>query len=597
MFGLCNAPENFQHVMEDTIADLDGVIAYIDDLLVFGRDKEEHDLRLKKLLERLEGCGARLNVSKCRFGVEKLDFLGHTISAGGILPKQEKIDQIKNWRAPNSKEEVRSLLGLVQYVGARFIPNLIDLTEPLRALLGHGAHFSWGVPQQTAFDVIKSSLDKIVALGFYSISDRTQLYADASSVALGAVLIQIDSQNQPRVIAYASKSLSVQEKKLSQTEKEAMALVWGCERFSLYLVGRFFDLVTDHKPLESIFGSKPKASLRLERLPLRIQAFNFKVVYVPGRTMLADVFSRLCENPETCQENTDEEVFFIDLVKSSLENAITFESLRNESIADDTFIKAKSSLSSGLWDKEDKELTPFRMCASEFYLVDEILMRDYRIVVPASLRLHLVKLAHEGCPGINRMLAKLRERFWFPGMSEVVKKWIKDCVKCNLISLPDPPQPMTRTLLPDTPWSFLGIDLFGPLPSGEHILAIIDYFSRYLEVKILKDISAAKVISALSEVFARLGLPNKMLADNGRQFAAKEFHDYCKANGIVLVHSPPYYPRVNGEIERQMRSIKKGGSYCFEYWYLLEGSSTAFSFYGQNDTALDDGKNASFPTF
>lgn len=219
--------------------------------------------------------------------------------------------------------------------------------------------------------------------------------------------------------------------------------------------------------------------------------------------------------------------------------------------------KVKISLDSKIWDAGDKELTPFRLCADEFYVIDGILVRQDRIVIPHSLKEKLVKLAHEGCLGTNKIVAKLRERFWFPGLHDFVKQFVKDCIKCSIVSLPDPPQPMSRTVLPSGPWIYLGIDLFGPLPSDEHLLVVIDYYSRFFEVKILKDITSKGIIDALYEIFARLGLPEKIQSDNGPQFASKEFSQYCKSMGIILIHSPPYFPRVNGEVERQMRSLKK----------------------------------------
>lgn len=181
------------------------------------------------------------------------------------------------FRSPNTVEEVRSFLGLVTYVG-KFITNLATVNEPLRKLTKKDVAFEWGEDQQNAFAYLKEQLSNPTTLGYYKLSDRTQLYADASPVGLGAVLVQFDG-TEPRIISYASKSLSDTEKRYCQTEKEALALVWAVERFHFYLFGRSFELITDHKALEVIFSSKSKPCARIERWVLRLQSYRYTVIY------------------------------------------------------------------------------------------------------------------------------------------------------------------------------------------------------------------------------------------------------------------------------------------------------------------------------
>lgn len=313
--------------------------------------------------------------------------------------------------------------------------------------------------------------------------------------------------------------------------------------------------MTDHKPLEVIFGPRYKPSPRLERLLIRVQAYNFRIIYVPGKLMLADIFSRLCqENASDVISDNEAEEYLIALVQSNLENAITLEELQEAAKSDDLQARVKQALISGQW---EPDLLIYKMCADELYVVDEVLMRGHRIVIPENLREHLLQLGHEGHPGMNKMKSKLRSRFWYPRMDKEIEKFVDKCIACKLVSLPNPPNPMQRTELPDGAWQYLGIDLFGPLPSGEQLLVIVDYYSRFFEVKILTKTETKHVTAAMTEIFARLGLPEKIISDNGHQFRSQEFQDFCKSYGIKLIHSPPYFPRVNGEAERQMRSIKK----------------------------------------
>lgn len=553
MFGLSSAAEIFQRTMETILQGLEGVEVYVDDVVVYGRDKKEHDMRLRAVLDRLAEYNVKLNIAKCQIGKSCVEFLGHTISATGVRPTEEKIDKIKNWREPKDKSEVQSLLGLIQYVGARCIPNLAFITEPLRVVAAPNTVFKWGQEQKDAFEQIKKELESLTELAFYSKADRTMIYADASPSAVGVVLIQISADGDPRIVNYASRTLNAYEKRLSQTEKEAVAIVWGVERNHMFVYGREFELITDHKPLEVIFGPRHKPSLRLERLQIRIQAYNYKIRYIPGKVMIADIFSRLHIGPETVKEE-EPEIALIATVQETLHEAVTFEELEEGSASDPVIQEVRKALIDQTW---NERIAVFKQCQEEFFVVGEVLMRGHRIVLPESVRARVMAIAHKGHPGVGKMKAKLRQRYWYPGMDKDVENYAARCLACKLVATQNPPIPMKRTEMPDNAWEFLGIDLFGPLPEGEQLLVVIDYFSRYFEVCVLTKIETEDVTRALDDIFARFGIPIRMQADNGPQFKSREFEKYCKDKGIRLTHSPPYYPRVNGEVERQMRSLKK----------------------------------------
>lgn len=304
MFGINCAPEIFQKLMEQMLSGCDGCLNFIDDVLVFGRDQMEHNDRLNKAKETLCEKGIILNDEKCIYGVSKIKFLGHILSEKGIAADSDKLEAIRNFREPVTGEEVRSFLGLVNYVG-KFIPNLATLTEPLRLLVKQKQKFVWAKEQQRAFAELKRHMSNPATLGYFDVDDRTQVIADASPVGLGAVLIQMN-ESGPRIISYASKSLSDVEKRYAQTEKEALALVWATERFHFYLYGRPFELITDHKPLETIFGPKSKPCLRIERWVLRLQAYKAKVIYRPGKSNIADPLSRLAITEKCDSKSFDE---------------------------------------------------------------------------------------------------------------------------------------------------------------------------------------------------------------------------------------------------------------------------------------------------
>ena len=198
--------------------------------------------------------------------------------------------------APRSASETRSFLGLVNYRG-RLIPDLATISEPLRRLTKTGTPFVFGKEQKEAFVELKKRLSNSETLGYFDKDALTQAIADASPVGLGAVLTQM-SKDGPRIISYASRSLTGTETRYSQTEKEALALIWACEKFHPYIYGVPFELITDHKPLEVIYGPRYKPYARSERWVLRMQPYKFKVKYQPGPKNIADPLSRLVSSME-----------------------------------------------------------------------------------------------------------------------------------------------------------------------------------------------------------------------------------------------------------------------------------------------------------
>ncbi|XP_055522693.1 uncharacterized protein K02A2.6-like [Wyeomyia smithii] len=385
MFGVSCAPELFQKVMETIIAELEGVIVYLDDVVVSGRTQTVHDNRLEALLDRLESYNVLLNRDKCQFNVQVWIFLGHNLSVNGVRPVESRVSAVAKFREPANAAELRSFLGLVTYVG-RFIPHLAAKIDPLRQLLRKGVTFQWTVKQQAAFDSIKEAVFQIKNLGFFDPKDVTILVADASPSGLGAVLMQEDSLKVRRVIAYASKSLTDLERKYFHTEKEALALNDGYS------------------------GCSP-------------------------------IVLKLCMN-------------------------LGLRTL----------------------------LMPYQDCQHphQQHLTTEM------NVIPKALQNRILELSHEGHPGIVVMKRRLRQKVWWPGMDKEVEKIVKGCKECILVSAQDSPEPLKRTT---KPWAHIAADFMGPLPSCHNLLVLIDYFSRFIEVIIMREITAKLTVQALHETF------------------------------------------------------------------------------------------------
>lgn len=193
----------------------------------------------------------------------------------------------------------------------------------------------------------------------------------------------------------------------------------------------------------------------------------------------------------------------------------------------------------------------YRAFQNELCTNGNIVLRATKIVVPVELRNRILDLGHEGHPGESSMKRRLREKVWWLKIDRCIEAKIKACKGCLIVSAPSVPEPMMRKSLPQQAWIDLALDFLGPLPSGHNLLVIIDYFSRYMEIEIMTNITAAETIERLSKIFCRLGFPKSITLDNARQFLSMDFETFCKNSNITLNKSTPYWPQQNGEVERQ----------------------------------------------
>ena len=215
-------------------------------------------------------------------------------------------------------------MGLVS-LSARFIDALATKAEPLRKLTRETVPFKWQTKEK-AFKRLKD-LAQADSLAYFDPKSEPRIAADASPVGLGAVLMQIQN-GERRVIYRASRSLSDVERRYSQTEKEALTLVWACERFHQYVHGIEFTLETDHRPLQLMYSKKSKPSARIERWVLRLQSYNFKVEYKPDTQNVADSLSRLVKGG-SCSGRNDAEDYIYFVAKKSVSESE--DSTRNRS--------------------------------------------------------------------------------------------------------------------------------------------------------------------------------------------------------------------------------------------------------------------------
>ena len=293
-FGTCSAAEICQNVISQILSDIPNARNISDDVFMFGRSQADHDAALEAVMKRFREKNLTLNQSKCAFSKSEINFFDLAFSAEGVGPDPKKVAAIKNASHPNSQAEVRSLLGLATYM-SRFSKDFSTITAPLRELTRKHASFKWQPHHQTALDRLKKALTSEDVIAYFDPNKETCLIVDASPVGLGACLAQKvrETKDEYKVVAYASRSLSPTERRYAQTKREVLSIVWGIECFSLYLLGAQFTLNTDHRPLEIIFNNpKSLPPARIEHWLLRLQPYNFRVVYLPGKDNPTDYLSR-----------------------------------------------------------------------------------------------------------------------------------------------------------------------------------------------------------------------------------------------------------------------------------------------------------------
>ena len=291
-FGLSNAPSTFQKLINSILGpELSHCcLVYLDDILVFSKTAEEHLQHLRLILTKLQNAGLYAKLSKCKFALKALKFLGHIVDDHGISPDPAKVQIVLDWPTPTSVSEVRSFMGLAQYF-RKFIQGFATLAAPLTALFKKDTEFVWSQACMQAFQHIKELLTSAPCLKLPDLDERFEVVTDASGIGVGGVLMQ---QNRP--VAFEGRKLTEVEKKWHATEQEMLAVVYHLEKWRCYLEGVQFTVVTDHEP-NTWFSTQKQLSPRLARWYEKLRSFTFNWVYRPGRLNVADPLSR---NPTFC---------------------------------------------------------------------------------------------------------------------------------------------------------------------------------------------------------------------------------------------------------------------------------------------------------
>lgn len=574
-FGTNSASEIFQQVISEQIRDIPNAINISDDIIIFGKTQADHDEALRAVFQRFSLIGLTLNWDKCEFSQSQLTFFGFVFSGDGISPDPTKVDAIRNCPPPRSVKDVRSFLGMATYC-AKFIPNFSDLSEPLRELTRKNVSFSWTSRHAQSFDAVKAALTSETVMAYFDKTKETELITDASPSGLSAILTQkVPGSDERHVVAYVSRALSDVERRYSQTEREALAIVWAIERLHIYLYGGHFKLITDCKPVELILTNpKSRPPARIERWNLRLQDYDFEVSYTKGIDNPSDFLSRhlpVNDHTEDKHFQTIADNYVCFLTHHAIPKAMTLPEIQQATMVDPTLKFLKNLITTGKWhliDSIDIQSNPninlanlkaFQKIKTELTLNehDGIILRGSRIVLPECLRLKAIRIAHEGHQGLVKTKKLLREKVWYPGIDKLAKHTVDTCILCQANGPNSHPEPFRMTTLPPEPWHTVNIDFCGPFPGGAYLLVVIDAYSRFPEVEIVSSTSAKSTILKLERIFATHGIPQVLKSDNGPPFPSHEFQQFLKELGIKHKPSSPLWPQGNGEAENFMKPLGK----------------------------------------
>ncbi|XP_012938934.1 uncharacterized protein K02A2.6-like [Aplysia californica] len=519
-FGITSTPEIFQRAMQDILASIDGVECFMDDIFLHTDGQEKHDKLKKKVFQRLKERGVKLNKSKCKFDKDEIDFLGHIISGKGVRPDPSKVSAITEMPEPENITDLRRVLGMVNYLGS-FVPNLSTVMKPLTDLPNHDAEWAWTPAQSSAFPEVKKLLSSAPTLAFFDMRKPVIVSADASSYGLEEFFSQWPTV--PELYLGPKKNYA-------QIEKELLAATWACEKFDRYFIGLpSFTLLTDHKPIVPLINSKElnDAPVRCQRMLMRMMRYSGKAVYTQGKNMtVADSLSRspvVSTKPEEFGEKIEAHVATIQMSWDATDSKL--DEIKNKS-QQDPAISAAIQYTRSCWPKfiqnVRSEARDLYAVSSELSEVHGLLARGNRIVIPKAMRGEMLSRIHDGHLGVSKCRERAKSSIWWPGLSSEIREVVSRCEHCQRKRPAQPSEPLTPIALPERPFQMVGADFCNY--KGHGYLVLVDYFSRYLEVAYMPDTTSETVVYKLKNIFARFGIPELLVTDNGPQFVSDRFH-------------------------------------------------------------------------
>ena len=536
-FGLSPATPQFQKLMERVLNGIEGIIIYVDDVVVLTTGSvEDHIKTLNQVLDRLNEHSLRLNLTKCHFGYERLVVLGHQVSGKDRTIDPDKIKQTIDWPQPRSSKDINRFLGFTNFV-REYIPGYAQLSAPLDQLRTAKGSFDLTREQRRAFESLKAAINSSAVLQSPLPDLPFHVACDASQLGLGAALYQEEpcsSGTRRRYIAFASKSLNGAQRNYPATKRELLGVVFALRAFSHWLLGERFILFTDHASLTTMLTTCHRSYVVDNWLDVLLE-YDFEVRHRPGIQMvLCDALSRLFEPPLSVD----------DLPPSML-----------AAMQDDEAIDRVREIRLANASRPDKP---------ELALAQFIKERHgKRSLAGADEQIAILRAAHaSGHFGPEALFNKVwRDGYFWSGMRKQCDEVVGTCHACLQYNVRRHGFHPLRSLRADNPWDHVAVDCAVGMPTSQGgntaILILVDVATRFVVARALPDIKQHTVARALFEIFTEFGPPKVLQSDNGTEFINKVLKSLVAAAGIDHRLVAPYNPMANGLAERTVRTIKE----------------------------------------
>ncbi|QQP55719.1 Uncharacterized protein FKW44_000153 [Caligus rogercresseyi] len=566
--GLSSSGDEYCARGDQALSHVINKIKVVDDILIYADTWEE---LMQTLQEVLHTCKKNLiTLSPAKLQISKsVHFVGMVISKDGVKADPTKVEAISKFPAPTNITDLRSFFGLVNQLG-NFVPDLAHKSTPLRPLLSSKNSWNWTPLQQEAFEEVKKILVSPPVLAHFDPSLPTRILTDASRLnGLGYALMQNHSSEEEhwKLIQCGSRYLTDTETRYSVGELEALAIQWGINCCRTYLLGLpHFFVVTDHLPLRTIANNTNLASIdnaRMQRILEKVNSYNFTVVWTKGKThLIADALSRSPVSDPTNSEDNSDIVCQMIISKDSISEDPALGVIREAAKQDEAYQALYQALPkmSALDVKKLPEENVVKPYLKHWNLLsitsDGLIVYDgHRLIIPQTARPAILKKLHASHLGVGKTRARARELFFWHGMGNEIAQMVESCEECQRYRPQQQQEPLQSDPPASRPFESVSADLFEY--RGRHFLVIVDRYSGWPIVhhhdKVPK---AAQVIKVFKTIIRDHGIPNKIRSDGGRQFASREFQDFCQDYDIVSVVSSAHYPQSNGHAEAAVKAMK-----------------------------------------